>query len=72
MFDASTLVLFLVSALALSVSPGPDVLFVLANRARHGTRGGVLATFSVSTGLIVHTVAAMVELAALLVATPWH
>jgi threonine/homoserine/homoserine lactone efflux protein len=71
MFDASTLVLFLASTLALNVSPGPDVLFVLANSAQHGTRGGVLATLGVSTGLVVHTVAATVGLAALLAAIPW-
>jgi threonine/homoserine/homoserine lactone efflux protein len=71
MFDTATLVLFLVSTLALNVSPGPDVLFVLANSAQHGIRGGKLATFGVSTGLVVHTVAATVGLAALLAATPW-
>jgi threonine/homoserine/homoserine lactone efflux protein len=71
MFDASTLVLFLASTLALNVSPGPDVLFVLANSAQHRTRGGVLATLGVSTGLVVHTVAATVGLAALLAGTPW-
>ncbi len=71
MFETSTLVLFLVSTLALNVSPGPDVLFVLANSAQHGTRGGILATLGVSTGLIVHTVAATVGLAALLAVTPW-
>jgi threonine/homoserine/homoserine lactone efflux protein len=71
MFDASTLVLFLASTLALNVSPGPDVLFVLANSAQHGTRGGILATLGVSTGLVIHTVAATVGLAALLAATPW-
>jgi len=71
MFDTATLVLFLVSTLALNVSPGPDVLFVLANSAQHGIRGVILATFGVSTGLVVHTVAATVGLAALLAATPW-
>jgi threonine/homoserine/homoserine lactone efflux protein len=71
MFDTATLILFLVSTLALNVSPGPDVLFVLANSAQQGTRGGILATLGVSTGLVVHTVAASVGLAALLAPTPW-
>jgi threonine/homoserine/homoserine lactone efflux protein len=71
MFDTATLVLFLASTLVLNVSPGPDVLFVLANSAQHGTRGGILATFGVSTGLVVHTFAATAGLAALLAATPW-
>jgi threonine/homoserine/homoserine lactone efflux protein len=47
------------------------VLFVLANSAQHGTRGGILATLGVSTGLVIHTIAATVGLAALLAATPW-
>lgn len=71
MFDLATLAVFLTSTLALNLSPGPDVLFVLANSAQHGTRGGLLATFGISMGIVVHTFVAAVGLAAVLAANRW-
>ncbi len=69
--DAATLAMFLGATLALNLSPGPDVFFVLANSARHGVRGGMFATFGISGGIIVHTLAATVGVAALVAAHRW-
>jgi threonine/homoserine/homoserine lactone efflux protein len=71
MFDFTTLLVFLTATLALNLSPGPDVFYVLANSARHGARGGVLATFGISAGIVVHTGLAAFGLAALLAAHRW-
>jgi threonine/homoserine/homoserine lactone efflux protein len=71
MFDLTTLAVFLTATLALNLSPGPDVFYVLANSARHGSRGGLLATFGVSAGVVVHTLLAAFGVAALLAAHRW-
>jgi threonine/homoserine/homoserine lactone efflux protein len=71
MFEAGTLLLFITATLALNVTPGPDVLFVLANSAQHGRSGGVLAAFGVSCGIVLHTCLAAFGVTALLLAHSW-
>ena len=70
MFDATTLAVYLVAAVALVLSPGPDTVYVLARGAGEGRRAGVLSALGVATGVLVHTVAAAVGLAALFRAVP--
>lgn len=70
MFDATTLAVYLVAAVALILSPGPDTVYVLARGAGEGRRAGVLSALGVATGILVHTVAAAVGLAALFRAVP--
>jgi threonine/homoserine/homoserine lactone efflux protein len=69
-FDATTLAVYLVAAVALILSPGPDTVYVLARGAGEGRRAGVLSALGVATGVLVHTVAAAVGLAALFRAVP--
>jgi len=69
--DAATLALFLIATLALNLSPGPDVFFVLANSFGHGPKGGLVATIGVSAGIVVHTLLAAFGVASLLAAYPW-
>lgn len=71
MFDGATIAMFLGATLALNLSPGPDVLYVLANSARHGVRGGLFATLGVSAGIVVHTVIAALGVAALIATHRW-
>jgi len=68
--DAATLALFSIATLALNLSPGPDVFFVLANSFGHGPKGGLLATIGVSAGIVVHTLLAAFGVASLLAAYP--
>jgi threonine/homoserine/homoserine lactone efflux protein len=68
--DAADLVLFMVAALALNVTPGPDMLFVLANSIRHGSRAGVVAALGIGGGALAHTAAAALGVSALLLASP--
>ena len=70
MLDATTLAVYLVAAVALILSPGPDTVYVLARGAGEGRRAGVLSALGVATGVLVHTVAAAVGLAALFRAVP--
>ncbi|TCO42274.1 threonine/homoserine/homoserine lactone efflux protein [Kribbella antiqua] len=61
---------FLVAVFLVSIVPGPDMLFIVANAAVGGRRAGVVAAAGMSTGLAVHTVAAALGLGALIQAAP--
>ena len=71
MLDTTQLLLFMTATLALNLAPGPDVLYVLANSARHGIRGGVCATLGVCAGIVFHSCIAAFGIAAVLLAHRW-
>jgi threonine/homoserine/homoserine lactone efflux protein len=68
--DASIVLGFVVAVFLVSIVPGPDMLFIVANAAVGGGRAGVVAAAGMSTGLAVHTVAAALGLGALIRAAP--
>lgn len=57
---------FLVAALALNLTPGADMTYVLARSVTQGRGAGVLSAFGIATGSLIHTVAAAVGLSAIL------
>src|SRR5689334_636922 len=63
MMDAGTLSLFVLAVLALFISPGPNMAFVLSHGLAHGTRGGSAAD-------LVHTLCAATGVTALVAAWP--
>ena len=71
MLDTAQLLLFMTATLAVNLAPGPDVLYVLANSARHGIRGGMFATLGISAGIVFHTCIAAFGVAAVLLAHRW-
>src|SRR6056297_3747414 len=64
--DLQSYLLFVGAAVALVLTPGPDTVFVLTQGVSAGKRGGVASALGVSTGVLVHTLAATLGLAALL------
>jgi threonine/homoserine/homoserine lactone efflux protein len=68
--DVSTLAAFAVACAVISLVPGPDMMFIVANGIARGRVAGVVAAVGVSTGIAVHTVAATLGLGALLQAAP--
>ncbi len=50
-----TLYLFTLATLALSLSPGPDNIYVLTQSLVHGTKSGIATTAGLVSGCIVHT-----------------
>lgn len=62
----SLLAPFLVAALALNLTPGADMTYVLARSVTQGRAAGVLSAFGIATGSLIHTLAAAVGLSALL------
>jgi len=53
-------------ALALNITPGPDMTFVLAQSAHRGTRAGLAAALGIGTGTFFHMALAAFGLAALI------
>ena len=69
MVDLSDLALFLVTGLVLTVTLGPDRLYIAARSTSEGRRAGVVSALGIVTGCLVHIVAATAGLSALLVAS---
>jgi threonine/homoserine/homoserine lactone efflux protein len=63
--------LFLAATLALTLTPGPAVLFIVTRSAAGGRRAGLLSMAGVGLGNAVHAGATALGLAALLAATPF-
>jgi RhtB (resistance to homoserine/threonine) family protein len=61
--------LFLSAAVALNISPGPDLIYILSRSVAHGTRVGLASTAGVCTGAFVHVIAASLGLSAILAAS---
>lgn len=61
---------FLSAALVVQLVPGPGMLFILANGIAGGPRAGVAAACGAATGMVVHTFAAALGLAALFAHAP--
>ena len=68
MIDSATLGLFLLAVLALFLSPGPNMAFVLAHGVAQGPRGGFAAAIGISAADLVHTLCAATGITALVAA----
>ncbi len=64
-----TALLFFGASVALALAPGPDNIFVLAQSALHGRVAGFFVTLGLCTGLLVHTVAVSLGVAAVIQAS---
>jgi len=70
MIDPLMFLTFLPAALALNLTPGPDMLFCFAQGARGGPRAALAASAGISTGVMVHVLLAGLGLGALVAAFP--
>ncbi len=61
---------FVFTCTMLALAPGPDNIFVMTQGALYGRRAGILVTLGLSTGLIYHTTAVALGLAAIIQASP--
>ena len=64
MFDSTALLLFISASLLLALAPGPDIIFVLTQSAIKGRIVGLVVTLGLCTGLIFHTSAVALGVAA--------
>jgi len=70
MIDPAAFSLFLLAVLALFLSPGPNMAFVLSHGVAHGVRGGFAAAIGISAADLVHTLCAATGVTALVAAWP--
>ena len=63
------LAIFVVAGLLLNLTPGPDVLYIVANALRAGARAGVVAALGITAGCFVHILAAAIGVSALMAAS---
>ncbi len=69
MVTTRSVLLFAAASLPLILFPGPSVAFILATTLRAGRRSGLAATAGVETGYLVHVLAAVVGLSAVVAAS---
>ena len=67
--DPGTLAVFALAAFLLAVVPGPAVLYIVAHSVHGGRRAGVVSAFGIASGGLVHVLAAVIGLSALLAAS---
>lgn len=65
MIPFDTLSLFFAASVALALAPGPDNIFVLTQSALHGRLSGLIVTLGLCTGLLMHTAAVSLGVAAI-------
>lgn len=70
MFTINELLLFALAALALVLTPGPNMVYCVSRSLTQGPRAGLLSLAGVLAGFGVHLVAAVAGLTALLAAVP--
>ncbi len=68
--ELRTLALFMAAALALNLTPGPDMLYVAARGSSEGREAGIISALGIAAGCLVHTFALALGLSALLAAVP--
>ena len=60
-----SLTAFIIASILLALAPGPDNIFVLTQSSVNGHKAGLFVTLGLCTGLIVHTTAVALGIAAL-------
>jgi len=68
--DFSMLAVFLVATIALNLSPGPDMLYVISRSLGQGRRAGIVSALGIGAGTLVHTFVTAIGLSAVLLSAP--
>jgi len=66
LIEQSQLIYFIAASAALTLLPGPDILFVLTQSISQGKKAGVATASGLCTGVLVHTTAAALGISALI------
>ena len=70
MLDITHFGLFILSVFLLSITPGPDMAYVVGQSVANGRRAGLISAAGVALGSCTHAVASAVGLTALITASP--
>lgn len=66
-----TIISFFFTSLALTVAPGPDIMYVLSTSIVKGKQFGIAAAIGLSSGLLFHTTLLAFGISGIIVAIPW-
>jgi threonine/homoserine/homoserine lactone efflux protein len=69
MLGTQNIALFIASGILLNIMPGPDTLYIVGRSISQGRKAGVLSVLGISSGCVVHTLAAAFGLSAILAAS---
>ncbi len=69
MFGIQHYALFLLSGILLNITPGQDTLYIVGRSIAQGRRAGILSAFGISSGAVIHTLAAAFGFSAILAAS---
>ena len=70
MIPFETWLLFVVACVALAITPGPNLVYLVARTVAQGRRAGLVSLAGTTTGFVMHVLAAAFGLSALLAAVP--
>src|SRR5260221_3389893 len=65
-----SIILFMVSALVLNLSPGPSILYILSRSIGQGREAGLVSVLGLGTATLIHAMAAAFGLSTLFVYSP--
>jgi len=68
--DTHSLLLFMLATIALNVTPGPDMLYVITRSVGQGRAAGIASSLGIAVGCFVHILAVTFGLASLMMAVP--
>jgi threonine/homoserine/homoserine lactone efflux protein len=68
--SSNSIILFMVSALALNLSPGPSILYILSRSIGQGREAGLVSVLGLATATLIHAMAAALGLSTLFVYSP--
>lgn len=66
MFGTQNISAFLLAAISLNLLPGADTLYIIARSIAQGRKAGIVSVLGISTGSLLHTIAATFGLSAIL------
>jgi RhtB (resistance to homoserine/threonine) family protein len=69
MFGIHDFGVFLVTAIVLNLTPGQDTFYILGRTIAEGRRAGLASVLGISSGSLIHTIAAALGLSALIAAS---
>ena len=68
--EPGSLLVFMAAALMLNITPGPDMLYVIARSTAEGRPAGIASALGIGAGTLFHIIALALGVSALLAATP--
>jgi len=67
--ELNTLLLFVISALSINLIPGPDVIYIVTTTMKSKMKSGIEASLGLGVGYLIHTIAAVLGLSALILSS---